>query len=76
MNQIANSIRFAPLASPKAGRDKGSVMEPGFFSCVQGSLPGQDSATGFPVRSHHLSGLSITSALTHRWRIREGMDSG
>ena len=41
----------------KAEDSHAFAMEPSSFSFVQGSLPGHDSTTGFPVRSHHLSGL-------------------
>jgi hypothetical protein len=51
--------RFTMNANPthKAEKAHAFAMEPSSFSCVQGSLPGHDSNTGFPVRSHHLSGL-------------------
>jgi len=41
----------------KAEKAHAFAMEPSSFSFVQGSLPEHDSTTGFPVRSHHLSGL-------------------
>jgi hypothetical protein len=44
----------------KAEKAHACAMEPSSFSFVQGSLPGHDSNTGFPVRSHHLSGLFTT----------------
>jgi predicted thioesterase len=62
LNLIASN---ATSANPthKAERAHAFAMEPSSFSCVQGSLPGQDSTTGFPVRSHHLSGLLVGTAV-------------
>jgi len=57
------AINLAMNADPadKAGRDHAS-MDPYSFTLVQGSLQGHDSATGFPVRSHHLPSLSEGSS--------------
>jgi hypothetical protein len=59
LNQIASSIATNANPTHKAERAHAFVMEPSVLNCVQGSLPGQDSATGFPVRSHHLSSLAV-----------------
>src|SRR5271163_5136039 len=57
-SQMASSVAINARPTHKAERTHVFAMDLSSKVLGQGSRRGHDSATGFPVRSHHLSGLS------------------
>ena len=81
LNQIASSVAANASPTQSAAKSPSVRHMHELLNCHSGIGPGHDSATGFPVRSHHLSGLldgqrlRVNSLTTYTYTIEDCLEN-